>query len=179
MCARFAIFICKLLSNHQHLPAVGTLHHWCYNKDSSRQIHTANQPMIRSLHKPLSFLLVCAISQSSGAISVYHSIGKFGEPTYSQFPPQGRYTVLNFHLPAAPKAQPTTDIQRQCQILRDNLAALDAGGIIHEIDDTGKQTELNADEIALRKSQTQNALRQYCSWWVDWFATKPLLNEQN
>lgn len=104
-------------------------------------------------------MLACS-TQSSNAITIYQSIGKHGEPTYSQFPPNGQYVILNFYLPKS--KQLPTELQKQCQILRDNLAVLSAGGVIQEMDEQGNQKLLNADEVALRTSQTKTALQQHC-----------------
>lgn len=115
------------------------------------------------LHCSFIFLLFSTF-QNSIAIPIYQSIGKHGELLYGQFPPQGQHTVLNFYSPKpSNKPEPTTsEKQKQCQTLRSNLNALNTGDAVYEIDAQGNQKQLTADEITLRKSQTQTALKEHC-----------------
>lgn len=94
----------------------------------------------------------------AAALPVYYSIGTHGEPLYSQLPPQGSFQVLHFHYKA-----PSDPIkQQQCQTLRDNLAALSAGGTIHEIDATGNRHEMTDKQVQDRKAETEQALQTHC-----------------
>lgn len=127
---------------------------------SCSPIHQKGQLM-----KPIIIMLSMAfgaiIIGNAHALTVYQSTGKYGEPRYSQFPPSGAYRTL--HLPQSKNAKPApTDKQKQCQILHDNLMALNAGGIIHEIDKQGNKTELTPEQIKERKTQTEQALQAHC-----------------
>lgn len=127
---------------------------------SCSPIHQKGQLM-----KPIIIMLSMAfgaiIIGNAHALAVYQSTGKYGEPRYSQFPPSGAYRTL--HLPQPKNAKPApTDKQKQCQILHDNLMALNAGGIIHEIDKQGNKTELTPEQIKERKTQTEQALQAHC-----------------
>lgn len=115
-----------------------------------------------SLHYILSSIALMMASANAQAVTVYQSIGKYGEPRYSQLPPQVSHTALNFYQPksAAPPIDATR--QKQCQILRDNLATLNAGGDVHEISDDGSQKALTTDEVRHRIRQTQDALNLHC-----------------
>lgn len=118
--------------------------------------------MRTSLHYTLSSIALMMALANAQAVTVYQSIGKYGEPRYSQLPPQGSHTALNFYQPksAAPPIDATR--QKQCQILRDNLATLNAGGDVHEVSDDGSQKALTADEVRHRIHQTQDALNLHC-----------------
>ncbi|OOR88276.1 hypothetical protein B0181_08530 [Moraxella caviae] len=50
----------------------------------------------------------------------------------------------------------------QCQILRDNLVALNAGGSVVETDATGKRTTLTDAQISARKERINQTLLTYC-----------------
>lgn len=114
----------------------------------------------------LSLVSIVAIllAPSGFAIPIYYSTGKFGEPYYSQFPPSGKFTTLHFHLPKNNTQPASTDNtrQQQCQKLKDNLAALNTGGNIREIDQHGNSIELDDTQVKLRKSQTEQALLEHC-----------------
>ena len=118
--------------------------------------------MRKFIHYTLLSAIFLTASVNAQAITIYQSVGKYGEPRYSQLPPQGSHTALNFYQPksAAPPIDATR--QKQCQILRDNLATLNAGGDVHEISDDGSQKALTADEVRHRIHQTQDALNLHC-----------------
>ena len=118
--------------------------------------------MRKFIHYTLLSAIFLTASVNAQAVTVYQSTGKYGEPRYSQLPPQGSHTALNFYQPksAAPPIDATR--QKQCQILRDNLSALSAGGDVHEISDDGSQKALTADEVRHRIHQTQDALNLHC-----------------
>lgn len=118
--------------------------------------------MRTSLHYILSSIALMMASVNAQAITIYQSVGKYGEPRYSQLPPQGSHTTLNFYQPKSVALSIDTTRQKQCQILRDNLSALSAGGDVHEISDDGSQKALTADEVRHRINQTQDALNLYC-----------------
>lgn len=118
--------------------------------------------MRTSLHYILSSIALMMASANAQAVTVYQSTGKYGEPRYSQLPPQGSHTTLNFYQPKSAAPSIDTTRQKQCQILRDNLSALSAGGDVHEISDDGSQKALTADEVRHRIHQTQDALNLHC-----------------
>ncbi len=51
---------------------------------------------------------------------------------------------------------------QRCQSLRNNLANLNIGGRIYEMDANGNRVFLNAQEIESKRARTQQALSQYC-----------------
>lgn len=52
---------------------------------------------------------------------------------------------------------------QRCQSLRNNLANLNIGGRIYEMDGSGNRVYLNAQEIDARRARTQQAISQFCS----------------
>lgn len=111
-------------------------------------------------------LLVClflSISSNVFAITIYHSIGQHGEAYYSQFPPQGKFEILNFYQPKASTKDSQENIkQQQCQILHNNLNALNQGVGVQEIDKNGTSRQLSLDEIKARTKETKNAITTHC-----------------
>lgn len=138
-------------------------------------------------------LAVSMSMSSVSAITVYKSIGAHGEVKYSQLPPKNAQNVeaIEFRsdgrvntpgTQAAPPVDPATAQQNQvnqlsrqvqelqerenaqrCQTLRNNLANLNIGGRIYEMDASGNRVYLNDQEINSRRTRIQQAISQYCS----------------
>lgn len=51
---------------------------------------------------------------------------------------------------------------QRCQSLRNNLANLNIGGKIYEMDANGNRSYLNDQEINSRRNRTQQAISQFC-----------------
>lgn len=51
---------------------------------------------------------------------------------------------------------------QRCRNLRNNLANLNIGGKLYEMDDKGNRTYLNSQEINVRRETAQRMIEQYC-----------------
>lgn len=51
---------------------------------------------------------------------------------------------------------------QRCRSLRNNLANLNIGGKVYEMDDKGNRTYLNSQEIDSRRGKVQQAISQFC-----------------
>lgn len=51
---------------------------------------------------------------------------------------------------------------QRCRTLRNNLANLNIGGKIYEMDDKGNRTYLNSQEVDTRRTRVQQAISEFC-----------------
>lgn len=129
----------------------------------------------------------------ANVVKVYKSIGPHGEVRYSQDVPRDakNLEVMEFRSdgrtntagqmaaqpidPNAQQNQQMAQMQQQidelkkkenaqrCQALRNNLANLNIGGKIYEMDANGNRSFLGEQEIASRRDRTQQAINQFCN----------------
>lgn len=147
---------------------------------------------MNSLAKYALICLAMSMSVSNvSAITIYKSIGAYNEVKYSQTPPKdGKYEEIPFRsdgrintpgtqappdpnmmLPQDQTQELSQQVQelkdrenaQRCQSLRNNLANLNIGGRIYEMDSAGNRTYLNDQEINSRRTRIQQAISQYCS----------------
>lgn len=105
-------------------------------------------------------IIACVTTLASADVSIYKSIGDFGEIRYTQHMPEksSNVTILKYINPK----KSVQNKHQQCQILQNNLNILLAGGEIHEISQNGQKTLLNQEQVHQRIQKTEQALMQYC-----------------
>lgn len=138
----------------------------------------------------VALIALCGTA-SANVVKVYKSVGPHGEVRYSQDVPRDakNLEVLEFRSDgrtntvgqmAAPTVDPAAQdpekaqLQKQvdelqkrenaqrCNALRNNLANLNIGGKIYEMDANGNRSYLNDQEINSRRARTQQAISQFC-----------------
>lgn len=65
-------------------------------------------------------------------------------------------------LEAQQKAQQQLQDQERCKALQNNLANLNTGGRLYEMDSKGERKYLDSREIELKRQEAQKAINQYC-----------------
>lgn len=76
----------------------------------------------------------------------------------AQTPEQQRIAQLE----AQNKAQQQQQNKEQCKSLQNNLANLNVGGRVYEMDNKGERKYLDGREIELRRQKVAQAISQYC-----------------
>lgn len=139
------------------------LHHFL-NMLQCSFVQLLQKPMPSLLNSLFCILLPIPVITHANII-IYQSIGTHGEIRLTQTPPNQPYQILTLHHPTntTPSATKDAHLMQQCRLLKDNLQALNAGGIIQEIDAQGKTTTLTAEQITVHKAQTEQALKTHCS----------------
>lgn len=84
--------------------------------------------------------------------------GANGQPTAPLSPEQQRIADLE----AQQKAQQAEQDKERCKSLQNNLANLNVGGRVYEMDAKGERKYLDGREIELKRQQAQQAINQYC-----------------
>lgn len=138
-------------------------------------------------------LIALCSTASANVVKVYKSIGPHGEVRYSQDVPRDAkdLEVLEFRSDgrtntvgqmAAPTVDPNAPLDpekaqlkqqvdelekrqnaQRCNTLRNNLANLNIGGKVYEMDDKGNRSYLNDQEINSRRARMQQAINDFCS----------------
>lgn len=119
------------------------------------------------MHTPLSKFLITLLpamlfchAGNTDNLTIYQSLGKFGEARYTQTPPIGTaFEPMTIFLPKQANQHAN---QAFCQNLNKQLATLSSGGQIHEIDAQGNQKLLNATQIEQAKHQIRQTLSAQC-----------------
>lgn len=112
-------------------------------------------------------LLVCAMFATPAAaeLIVYQGLGEFGEVRFSQIPSSTHDQAISIKLPKlANTRQITTQPNPHCQQLANNLATLQSGGTIHEIDSQGNKRQLTTQEVNNAIEQIHQNIASQCQY---------------
>ena len=110
----------------------------------------------------LLLTLCCLIATFAHAdFIVYQGVGEFGEVRFGQFQSSNNDRTIRIALATNPTSNQTHTAH--CQHLSANLATLQSGGIIHEIDSQGNKRELTAQEIASAIAQIRHSIASQCT----------------
>lgn len=109
-------------------------------------------------------LSLCCLSATPAIadLIVYQGVGEFGEVRFGQSQASIDDQIIRIALPSQP-ATKQAEQSAPCQQLHNNLATLQSGGIIHEIDSQGNKRELTAHEISNAIAQIRHHIPTQCS----------------